>query len=657
LDFRQPVSFDLSIVFQHIRQIILGEKPLKRSICHFKDMKSTNKACDDGRLTFSHSQLGELTGRLVTLPDFPEFPVVQFRSIPYATIPKRFLPSILLKDIPAEFDKRPHRDFTNFGAACPQPSGTTSAWHDPYGGPFESDHGMMFDEFTCLTVSISVPESHISSPSSKLLPIMVYVHGGGAQDGFGHVDGLHSNAPLTSYAASISEPVILVNIGYRLNWLGGLICHDLLDSYGLIPTSAHGPFNLSLQDQRNAFAWVHEFIGGFGGDSSNITAFGESAGSVYLAYHICGSSTRLFDRAILQSGIIFGDIPLETKDTEYNAMLKYFNIEGKTAEERLDALRMVDADTLVKFSGVHLMLYVGDVPGVKKEDSLFTRGPATTTAQMDLIPTCEWLGDIVIGDSFWEGFIFFYPLQNMATSDFINLILAHFPKPEAEALLAAYEIPLSGVVSRTRVVKQMSLLLGDVYFSGEIHHLTNKLASQHSGKKRNIYRYSFGLSNPFPGSNHSYVTGHHFVEILFVFLTLLDRYPTHRDHWLKRQAFETARRWVTFANGQEPWDKYIVSNEKQIGEAKIAICDDLAGWTVRLIREDEEVSKLDPWGERRYAGWDALVAGLEALKANAVDAEQYNQQVTALKLTLILATLSAGHTQSSNQPDGIDNEN
>ncbi|CAH0020338.1 unnamed protein product [Clonostachys rhizophaga] len=600
-------------------------------------MASSGKPAYTGRRrTVSHPELGQLTGRVVEPVEFPGFSVVQFRSVPYATIPKRFSPSIPLKDIPSSFDGRPTRDFTNYGAACPQIGGAHPSWCDPYGGPLQDDLNLEFDEFTCLTVSISVPESQLVSATDRgpapKLPIMVYIHGGGMSEGIGHVDGLHSNAPITSYAASISQPVVAVNIGYRLGWFGSLVCEDVLDEFTANPTSPYGPFNLAMQDQRNAFAWIRTFIDGFGGDPLNITAFAESAGSVFLTYHICGSSTRLFDRAILQSGLIFGNVAFEVKEAEYQAMLKHLGIDKETAPERLDALRQIDAQTLLMLPGCHMTPYVGPVPGVSTEASLFSRGTPTVLDQMDLIATCDWLGDIIIGDDFWEGQLFFPLLQACDQVEFAETVRSLFPASEAQALLAAYELPAK---DRHRGAVQVSLLLGDLMFSVPCHELGKRLANQAQGKKRNVYRYSFCLSNPFPGSICGLVPGHHFVEILFLFLTLQDRYPTHRDGWTARQARETARRWITFANGRVPWDPCFTDEITEEGEAKIAICDDLSGWSVRTVKEDEELSKKDPWGERRYAAWREISHALDSLRNGAGDAADRNHRLTMTRLRLL----------------------
>lgn len=612
--------------------------------------KSTKPPYQGPAHAFTHAQLGELKGRLVEYSHFPGSPVVQFRSIPYATIPKRFLPSVPLTEIPSTFDRRPHRDFTHFGAACPQPGATKPAWFGPQGGRLPDDELLEFDEFTCLTVSISVPVSHLTEHRDKALPVMVYIHGGAAQDGCGHVDGLHNNGPLTAFSHSICQPVIIVNIGYRLNWLGSLVCQDLLEEYTLDPTSPHGPFNLTIQDQRNAFAWIHEFIDGFGGDNSNITTFGESAGSIFTLYHIMGSDKRMFDRAILQSGVVLGDLPFHAKESEYQALLKHFSIQGSTSAERLDKLRQVDSAMLVEVQGTHTLPFVGDIPGVKRQDSLFTKGVPTFARQFELAPANDWLGDVMIGDDLWEGQTILELLKQCQPIAFVGAIVSIFGETVADELLGFYGIPASGEIDSNRFLLQLSYFIGDLLFSQPIDKLATTLArktpsgSKINPKERKVYRYSIALSNPFAGNTHSFAAGHHFVEILFLFLTLLDRYPRRRERWLEVQARETARKWIRFANGKQPWDEYQVKATTTKGNksgidasgAKIAIADDLRGWTVRTLAEDEVVSKSDPWGERRYNGWWALGKAFDSLRgANEMSDDEYDALLNGARLQIL----------------------
>jgi len=51
-----------------------------------------------------------------------------------------------------------------------------------------------------------------------------------------------------------------------------------------------------------AFKWVQENIANFGGNSSAITAFGQSAGATSIAVHLISQKSKgLFHRAIIES--------------------------------------------------------------------------------------------------------------------------------------------------------------------------------------------------------------------------------------------------------------------------------------------------------------------------------------------------------------------
>lgn len=61
--------------------------------------------------------------------------------------------------------------------------------------------------------------------------------------------------------------------------------------------------NFGLKDQQVALQWIKRNIKHFGGDSNQITLFGESAGAASIGYHLMNpESADLFHRAILQSG-------------------------------------------------------------------------------------------------------------------------------------------------------------------------------------------------------------------------------------------------------------------------------------------------------------------------------------------------------------------
>jgi para-nitrobenzyl esterase len=87
--------------------------------------------------------------------------------------------------------------------------------------------------------------------------------------------------------------VIVVTINYRLGALG-FLRHE----------SSHDPYagNFALADHQAALRWVRTNIGAFGGDSRNVTLWGESFGSFSVCAQLASPAARgLFDKAIVQS--------------------------------------------------------------------------------------------------------------------------------------------------------------------------------------------------------------------------------------------------------------------------------------------------------------------------------------------------------------------
>ncbi|XP_067638389.1 esterase B1-like isoform X2 [Eurosta solidaginis] len=123
--------------------------------------------------------------------------------------------------------------------------------------------------------------------SDRLLPVMVWIYGGGFQIG---------EATRDIYAPDyfMERDIVLVTLNYRLGALGFLSLSD---------PDLQVPGNAGLKDQLLALHWIKENIGKFNGDPNNITLFGESAGaaSTHLLM-LAPKAEGLFHKAILQSG-------------------------------------------------------------------------------------------------------------------------------------------------------------------------------------------------------------------------------------------------------------------------------------------------------------------------------------------------------------------
>ncbi|MEO8703802.1 MAG: carboxylesterase family protein [Kofleriaceae bacterium] len=163
------------------------------------------------------------------------------------------------------------RDATKRGFACTQPE--------------EGFHRDTSED--CLNLNVWVPDG-----ATATLPVLFWIHGGAFYQGSGG-DDLYDGALLAKRAR-----VIVVTSNYRLGPLGFASHRALAAEHEREALPAYG-----LLDQRAAMQWVQRNITAFGGDPTQVTLFGESAGAWSQCAHLVMQGSRgLFSRAIVQSG-------------------------------------------------------------------------------------------------------------------------------------------------------------------------------------------------------------------------------------------------------------------------------------------------------------------------------------------------------------------
>jgi len=137
----------------------------------------------------------------------------------------------------------------------------------------------------CLHLNVWTP----APDGSGARPVMVWIHGGGFEMGSG-------SSPLYDGVGFANRGVVLVSLNYRLGSVGFL-------ELGHVDPSYAGSGNVGLLDQIAALEWVRDNIAAFGGDPSNVTVFGESAGAMSVSLLLSmPKASGLFHRAIAQSG-------------------------------------------------------------------------------------------------------------------------------------------------------------------------------------------------------------------------------------------------------------------------------------------------------------------------------------------------------------------
>lgn len=139
----------------------------------------------------------------------------------------------------------------------------------------------------CLFLNIWSPPLE---KSAEKLPVMVWIHGGGNVVGSGNID-----ASQLAY----QQDVVVVSINYRLGTFGWL-SHPALQKAATSNEARSG--NFGTLDIILALQWVQDNIDQFGGDSSRVTIFGESAGGINVFSLLHSPKAKgLFHRAIAQS--------------------------------------------------------------------------------------------------------------------------------------------------------------------------------------------------------------------------------------------------------------------------------------------------------------------------------------------------------------------
>ncbi|KAJ6496176.1 carboxylesterase, type B [Mycena sanguinolenta] len=192
----------------------------------------------------------------------PSYPAVrQFLGVPFAlppTGPRRWLPPQPITNATGAIDA------TSFGPSCPQIPLSTQPRVDvfsPLGGNRTQFFPVEIFSEDCLTLNVWAPVPEQASN----LPVIIWFFGGGFIQG--GADSLYFNpAPWVQR----TQAHIVVTVNFRSNIFGFPNAAGLAEE------------NLGLLDQRLSLEWVRANIGSFGGDTSRMVVWGQSAGAIAI---------------------------------------------------------------------------------------------------------------------------------------------------------------------------------------------------------------------------------------------------------------------------------------------------------------------------------------------------------------------------------------
>ena len=215
------------------------------------------------------------------------------------------------------------RDASLFGDSCPQ----------PFVKNLSAGLSLPGNE-DCLKLNVFTPNK-----PGKNLPVMVWIHGGGML-----VDGSR-DAQFTPINLT-KNGVIVITFDYRLGTFGFFASNELIAE---AKAKGEPVGNYGTMDQIAVLKWVKNNIAAFGGDPSNVTIFGESAGGRSVTWLMVSDSARgLFHKAIAESA---QQSPLRGMTQKHLGMAPETEIDAKymtaVGAKTLKELRNLPANKLV----------------------------------------------------------------------------------------------------------------------------------------------------------------------------------------------------------------------------------------------------------------------------------------------------------------------
>ena len=229
-------------------------------------------------------------------------------------------------------------DAVEFGSACWQPVGKLNNIYANKPFPMSED---------CLTLNIWAPAN------ARNAPVFFWIYGGALTTGT-------SREPLYNGKKLAERGVVVVSTNYRIGVLGWLAHPELSKE---MPAGVSG--NYGLLDQIEALRWVKRNIAAFGGNPTNVTIAGESAGGLSVMYLLASPPARgLFHKAIAQSAYMISTPELKTARYGAPPAEQVGTILGaKLNAPTIDALRAIDAERLTSAAPAAGFLPFGAVDG------------------------------------------------------------------------------------------------------------------------------------------------------------------------------------------------------------------------------------------------------------------------------------------------------
>lgn len=438
--------------------------------------------------------------------------VVAFKGIPYAAPPVGPLRWRSPQPAPA-WSTTLNAD--KYGPICMQK-------YDPkdngVGGPAMSED--------CLTLNVWRP----FGDAGHLLPVMVWIYGGGFVNGSG-------TAALYDGSALARQGVVVVTLNYRLGRFGFFTTPSLTKAAGGEPVGNYG-----LLDQIAALKWVRDNIKGFGGDPDQVTIFGESAGGISVNQLMVSPAARgLFKQAITESGV----------GREFSVRLHETNPMGVPSAEAAGAafatsLGVADDPAALRAIPAEKIIAAGDPSPLGGSGPIIDGEVVTTDVADGFAKGAEAKVPYIVGSNSLE-----FPVPPAGVDKMLVHAISLTPdqRTKVEAAYGSKDAFLQNIVS-------------DVVFTDPARHL----AALHARNGNPTWLYRFSVVSPavrgiMKGAVHA-------SERQYVFQTL-NASPWPTADFDKTAATVMSAYWIAFAKTGDPngdarpaWPRYSAAGDR-----------------------------------------------------------------------------------------------
>ncbi|TPX35969.1 hypothetical protein SmJEL517_g01685 [Synchytrium microbalum] len=360
----------------------------------------------------------------------------------------------------------------------------------------------------------------------------------------------HSGEYLARLSAELKKPVIVVCIAYRINLFGFLASKELQQFSDDGSTG-----NLGFFDQRCGLRWIKENIASFGGDPTNVTIFGESAGGVSVDYlsimfaqeKLSGTSMTLPPNRLEDAQILFDKL--------------YVALNGPESLVGIDRVNFLLTKSTQELLAASANLIAGasfpTVDGVSLPENW--RSSKRTVKQF------------IIGTNSDEGSLFTLNPRVPSTRDQLRATIAGRNPQHMDELMSIYDDPAAATA-----VKSYGKYIGDAVFYQPVRATMRELA-----KTSDVYAYRF--EHPMSFSSHLNIGAHHAGKLRVCIRRFLKSYESllgeipfvfSNEYFLTKEELKLAHtiseNWITFTYTGAPgrsWTKYVE------GSGKVAVFD------------------------------------------------------------------------------------